>query len=174
MPPPPPVSVGGANFHVPPSAKVDSCERCASSSLYWQLRDALDELQGLDPLRYFAEPVDEDQIPEYRTVIPDPMDFATMRVKLERGEYTAPKHLADDFRLLCRNAIVFNTNNGNPFRVAAKQLHAAGDAVLHQLFRGDEADVLRDEDEDEEEEEDEDEDEDGHEDEDKDEGEDEG
>ena len=48
-----------------------------------------------------------------------------MRAKLERGEYTAPKHLADDFRLLCRNAIVFNTNNGNLPRVAAKQPHVA-------------------------------------------------
>ena len=119
MPPPPPASVGGINFHVGNSVKVESCGRCESSSFFWSLKDALDEIQGLDPLRYFAEPVDEELEPTYRQVIPDPMDFSVMRTKLMRGEYTESKQLADDFALLCRNAIVFNTKNDNPFRIAA-------------------------------------------------------
>lgn len=48
--------------------------------------------QALDPLCYFAEPVDEETEPTYRTVIPDPMDFSTMRGKLYRGEYSRPAH----------------------------------------------------------------------------------
>ena len=44
MPPPPPASVGGVNFHVGAGVKVDSCGRCASASLYWSLKDALDEV----------------------------------------------------------------------------------------------------------------------------------
>ena len=137
MPPPPPPSVGGVNFHVAPSLRIPSCRRCESASLYWSLKDALDELQGIDPLRYFAEPVDEDLEPTYRTVIPDPMDFSTMRTKLQRGEYTEYSELADDFALLCRNAIVFNTQLNNPFRRAAQQLHARGTEILKELFEAD-------------------------------------
>ena len=99
---------------------MGSCGRCEGAGGYWALKDALDELQGLDPLRYFAEPVDEELEPTYRTVIPDPMDFATMRVKLHKGAYATPKDLADDFALLCRNALVFNTKHDNPFRRAAQ------------------------------------------------------
>ena len=44
----------------------------------------------------------------------------------QAGEYREHKELADDFGLLCRNAIVFNTKLDNPFRLAAKQLHADG------------------------------------------------
>ena len=98
------------------------------------LSDALDELQALDPLGYFAQPVDDEAIPEYRTVIPDPMDFSTMRVRLRRGEYSSPLQLADDFVLLCRNALVFNPSATNPYRVAAKSLHGRGQAVLQAQF----------------------------------------
>ena len=51
-------------------------------------QDALDELKSLDPFLYFAEPVDDDLEPTYRTIIPDPMDFSTMRQKLMDGGYT--------------------------------------------------------------------------------------
>lgn len=43
-----------------------------------------------------------------------------MRVRLHRGQYAAPSHLLDDFALLCRNALVFNTRADNPYRIAAK------------------------------------------------------
>ena len=60
MPPPPPASVGGGSFK---PKKVDRCGRCDGELLYLELRDALDELQALDPLRYFWEPVDEEAEP---------------------------------------------------------------------------------------------------------------
>ena len=77
--------------------------------MYRDLKDALDEVQSLDALRYFAKPVDNEIEPSYNQVIPDPMDFGQMRLRLLRGEYASPRALADDFRLLCRNAVVFNT-----------------------------------------------------------------
>ena len=43
---------------------------------------------------------------------------------------TAAGPQADDFTLLCRNAIAFNTNAKNPFRLAAQLLHKQGTAVL--------------------------------------------
>jgi len=97
----------------------------------------LDELKALDPLLYFAEPVDEDAEPTYRTIIPDPMDFSTMYRKLMNGGYTLSdgrQQLGDDVLLICRNALVFNTKLDNPFRVAAKRLHAKGIEILRNTF----------------------------------------
>ena len=90
MPPPPPLSVGGARFNVG-RARVEVCAGCEGLSQLWMVKDALDELQALDPLHYFAEPVDEDVEPSYRSVIPDPMDFSSMRCKLHHGEYSNAK-----------------------------------------------------------------------------------
>jgi hypothetical protein len=98
------------------------------------MSDALDELESLDPLGYFGSPVDEELIPEYRSVIPDPIDFGTMRARLYRGDYTHSSQLVDDFALLCRNALVFNTKADNPFRVAATALHRRGQLVLRAAF----------------------------------------
>ena len=149
MPLPPPAGVGGSASALSSGhSAVASCGRCEVEAEFHLLSDALDELQALDPLGYFATPVDEELIPEYRTVIPDPMDFGTMRARLHRGEYTregaarpiqqgaarpipeGASRLVNDFGLLCRNALVFNTKGDNPFRVAAKGLHKRGQEVL--------------------------------------------
>lgn len=113
-------------------------------------QDALDELKALDPLLYFAEPVDEDAEPTYRSIIPDPMDFSTMRKKLMNGWYTPGRErqeLGDDFLLICRNALVFNTKLDNPFRIAAKRLHTHGIHVLRTLFVDDFCQALKEEEE---------------------------
>ena len=148
MPPPPPTGSTSAaaamsHAHIGFDARAEHCGRCEGMQLYWLLKDALDEVQGLDPLRYFADPVDAEAEPTYRIIIPDSMDFSTMKSKLNRGEYKVPKLLADDFALLCRNAIVFNTKPDNPFRNAARSLHKAGTAILAKLFAPTAADELQ-------------------------------
>lgn len=69
-----------SNSHLPlpteqARGRTDELHTCLHTCLHpaHRLADALDELSGLDPLGYFARPVDEEAIPEYRTVIPDPM-----------------------------------------------------------------------------------------------------
>ena len=46
----------------------------------------------------FAEPVDAASIPDYHTVISVPMDFATMKGKVEAKEYDSPLQFVADAR----------------------------------------------------------------------------
>ncbi|MGH0164393.1 UNVERIFIED_CONTAM: hypothetical protein FKN15_069017 [Acipenser sinensis] len=51
------------------------------------LRTTLDQLQEKDSAQIFAEPVDLKEVPDYLEFISHPMDFATMRTKLESHGY---------------------------------------------------------------------------------------
>ncbi|KAI8374745.1 uncharacterized protein BYT42DRAFT_547734 [Radiomyces spectabilis] len=68
----------------------------------------LDTLIRKDQYGFFLEPVDTRIVTDYLDVIKHPMDFSTMRKKLERDEY---KHLDDfraDFLLVVCNAKLYN------------------------------------------------------------------
>lgn len=56
------------------------------------LSKALDHLLGLlekkDPQNFFAWPVTENIAPGYSTIISNPMDFSTMRQKIEDNQYS--------------------------------------------------------------------------------------
>ena len=49
-----------------------------------------------------------------------------MRSTLHAGQYEGAQALSDDFTLICRNALVFNTKKDSPFRIAAQRLLDAG------------------------------------------------
>ncbi|CAN0394663.1 unnamed protein product, partial [Discosporangium mesarthrocarpum] len=76
----------------------------------------LDRLQGEDSGQHFAEPVSEDSAPGYRRVISRPMDFSTIRRRIQgqgqgqgQGQcYGSLEELMDDVALMCRNAMRFN------------------------------------------------------------------
>jgi hypothetical protein len=48
------------------------------------------------------------QAPNYRTVIKNPMDFSTMRKKLNEGAYFGWDDLQADAELICTNCMTFN------------------------------------------------------------------
>jgi hypothetical protein len=52
--------------------------------------------------------VTDDAAPLYSKIILQPMDFLTMRKKLEGGEYPDLQPFKDDFILLCRNTVIYN------------------------------------------------------------------
>ena len=47
----------------------------------------LELLQEHDSQEIFADPVDTDEVPDYLDMIKKPMDFSTMRNKMENFEY---------------------------------------------------------------------------------------
>lgn len=73
---------------------------------------------------WFGEPVDYVRlnIPDYPTIITHPMDFSTIRKRIETGVYEAIEAFAEDMRLVFRNAITFNTQRDNPVHIAAREL----------------------------------------------------
>ncbi|CAG8450689.1 1500_t:CDS:10 [Scutellospora calospora] len=57
---------------------------------------------------FFLEPVDTTIVTDYLTIIQKPMDFGTMRQKIERNEYSSIDEFKEDFTLVCNNCKTYN------------------------------------------------------------------
>ncbi|KAF7723168.1 hypothetical protein EC973_002303 [Apophysomyces ossiformis] len=68
----------------------------------------LETLEKRDAYGFFLEPVDTKIVRDYLTVIKSPMDFSTMRRKLESGQYHHMEQFRDDFLLIMTNAKTYN------------------------------------------------------------------
>ncbi|KAF8975646.1 pre-mRNA-splicing factor prp46 [Entomortierella lignicola] len=69
----------------------------------------LDNFIRKDMYVLFTEPVDPTLVPDYATVIKNPMDFSTMRAKVERNFYPDIDEFLKDFQLVCDNARLYNS-----------------------------------------------------------------
>lgn len=84
----------------------------------------LDEVMEYDKTTsggMFSEPVPRDQYPEYYEHIKRPMDYGTMKAKLERGEYRSAQAMQKDFILVMQNCVKFNAPNSDVVREARQQ-----------------------------------------------------
>ncbi|XP_054648921.1 bromodomain and PHD finger-containing protein 3 isoform X2 [Dunckerocampus dactyliophorus] len=98
------------------------------------LRSTLDQLQEKDTAQIFAEPVDTTEVPDYLEFISQPMDFSTMRSKLESHAYRSVADLEADFNLMVSNCLLYNTKD-TVFHRAALRLRDLGGAVLRHAQR---------------------------------------
>uniref|UniRef100_A0A1A9VME5 Bromo domain-containing protein n=1 Tax=Glossina austeni TaxID=7395 RepID=A0A1A9VME5_GLOAU len=95
-------------------------------------------LEKRDPHQFFAWPVTDDIAPGYSRIITKPMDFSTMRQKIDDNEYSTLTEFTDDFRLMCDNAIKYN-HVDTVYHKAAKRLlqvglkHLAPDSLMRSL-----------------------------------------
>ncbi|KAI3778456.1 hypothetical protein L2E82_07764 [Cichorium intybus] len=78
----------------------------------------LDRLQKKDTHAVFSEPVDPDELPDYHEIIEQPMDFGTVRSKLDKGLYSNLEELETDVYLICSNAMQYNPSDTVFFRQA--------------------------------------------------------
>lgn len=79
---------------------------------------AVDKFQKKDTYGVFSEPVDPEELPDYFDVIENPMDFGTIRKKLERGDYASLDQLEKDVLLVCSNAMSYNSSSTVYYRQA--------------------------------------------------------
>lgn len=97
------------------------------------LSKALDHLLTLlekkDPQNFFAWPVTDAIAPGYSKIISKPMDFSTMRQKVEDNEYGSLKDFSEDFQLMCDNAMKYN-HVDTVYYKASKKLLQAGQKIL--------------------------------------------
>ncbi|RPD81791.1 Bromodomain-containing protein [Lentinus tigrinus ALCF2SS1-7] len=82
----------------------------------------------------FYEPVDPIKmgIPEYPRIIRRPMDLATMKKKLDAGDYSTPEKFREDFKLMIKNCTTFNPP-GNIVHEAGKSLQMLFDEKWKNL-----------------------------------------
>ncbi|KAK1416505.1 hypothetical protein QVD17_32296 [Tagetes erecta] len=78
----------------------------------------LDRLQKKDTHAVFSEPVDPAELPDYHEIIEQPMDFGTVRSKLDKGLYLNLEELEADVYLICSNAMQYNSSDTVFFRQA--------------------------------------------------------
>ncbi|KAM7114225.1 bromodomain-containing protein 1 isoform 1-T3 [Molossus nigricans] len=98
------------------------------------LRSVLDQLQDKDPARIFAQPVSLKEVPDYLDHIKQPMDFATMRKRLEAQGYRSLPEFEEDFDLIVDNCMRYNAKDTVFYR-AAVRLRDQGGVVLRQARR---------------------------------------
>lgn len=82
----------------------------------------LRNLQRKDVYNIFQFPVSDAVAPGYSKIIKHPMDFLTMSLKVEKGEYTSLEQLKSDFVLMCNNAMLYNGPETIYYKSADKML----------------------------------------------------
>uniref|UniRef100_A0A3P9KAY2 Bromodomain and PHD finger containing, 3b n=2 Tax=Oryzias latipes TaxID=8090 RepID=A0A3P9KAY2_ORYLA len=98
------------------------------------LRTTLDQLQEKDTAHIFGQPVCIKEVPDYLEFISHPMDFTTMRSKLESHLYCSVSELEADFNLMVSNCLLYNARD-TVFHRAALHLRDLGGAVLRHAQR---------------------------------------
>ncbi|XP_068787315.1 bromodomain-containing protein 1 isoform X5 [Struthio camelus] len=98
------------------------------------LRSVLDQLQEKDPARIFAQPVNLKEVPDYLDHIKHPMDFSTMRKRLDAQGYKNLIEFEEDFNLIIDNCMKYNAKDTIFYR-AAVRLRDQGGVVLRQARR---------------------------------------
>lgn len=120
-----------------PSSTSDSGREAARSCvlkirqkpLLKLLSHLLSLLEKKDPQQFFAWPVSDDIAPGYSNIIANPMDFFTIRSKIDENKYQTLPEFVDDFKLICLNAIQYNQED-TVYHIAAKKLLHVGSKML--------------------------------------------
>lgn len=86
-------------------------------------------LQRKDTQGFFAYPVNDTIAPGYSNIIARPMDFSSMKYKIDSNEYQSLERFRDDFFLMCNNAMVYNAPETIYYK-AAKKLVQSGSKLL--------------------------------------------
>merc|ERR1711871_1609069 len=86
--------------------------------------DLLKEMMKVPSAQWFAVPVDpiKMNIPDYPSIITDPMDFGTIRHKLDTNSFETPEEFVADMRLVFKNAMTYNSSKDNIVHIAAREL----------------------------------------------------
>ena len=113
------------------------------------LASVLEEVMKHDSAKggVFSVPVPRDEFPEYYEQIKHPMDYGTMKEKLENGEYRSAQSMQKDFVLVMHNCIKFNAQDSEIVQEARHQALMRPNilrnaALKHDLFLAEDGSVL--------------------------------
>ncbi|XP_036004755.1 bromodomain-containing protein 1 isoform X1 [Fundulus heteroclitus] len=98
------------------------------------LRALLDQLQAKDQAKIFTQPVDVNEVPDYLDHIKRPMDFSTMRQRVDAQAYTNLDQFEADFNLIVDNCMKYNSKDTYFYR-AAVRLRDHGGVLLRKARR---------------------------------------
>ncbi|KAI8973890.1 hypothetical protein BDB01DRAFT_749405 [Pilobolus umbonatus] len=85
----------------------------------------LENIQKKDVYGFFLEPVNTKIVTDYLKIIKTPMDFSTMKTKLDKGFYSNVELFRNDFLLIITNAKTYNSPDTIYWKSADK-IHDSG------------------------------------------------
>ncbi|KAN0059942.1 hypothetical protein ACQY0O_007915 [Thecaphora frezii] len=106
-------------------------KRLRSKGLYEALPKLIDNLKRRDSYKFFWEPVDLEEVPNYLDYISHPMDLGTMEEKVRDRIYSHMDEFKRDFLLVVENAQTFNPV-GTLFHGEGKKLQAWGTRAIER------------------------------------------
>ncbi|KAJ1959093.1 hypothetical protein IWQ62_004750, partial [Dispira parvispora] len=98
------------------------------------LTKLLDKIVKRDAYAFFLKPVDTRAIPDYLKVIKHPMDFGTMRQKVNTRQYRHINEFAHDFNLVINNATTYNAPTTQYYR-SARKIEEYGKLAIERMRR---------------------------------------
>ncbi|XP_067447039.1 bromodomain-containing protein 1-like isoform X3 [Thunnus thynnus] len=98
------------------------------------LRAVLSQLQEKDQYSIFAQPVSTKEVPDYLDHIKNPMDFSTMRKRIDSHDYRSLEDFEADFNLIIANCMKYNAKD-TFFYKAAQRMQDHGGAILRRSRR---------------------------------------
>ncbi|KAK4877795.1 hypothetical protein RN001_010301 [Aquatica leii] len=116
-----------ANVGSPSGRELRQCvlrQRQERTPLQRALEHLLKKLEMRDPQQFFAWPVTDNIAPGYSAIITHPMDFCTMRQKVDDNQYKDLQDFMSDFKLMCTNAMQYNQSDTIYYKASKKLLHA--------------------------------------------------
>ncbi|SBS89083.1 bromodomain protein, putative, partial [Plasmodium malariae] len=72
------------------------------------LTNLLNKLIAFDKKRIFLYPVNVQYVPDYLNIIKEPMDFTTMKQKIQNFKYNSFQQFENDFFLIINNCYTYN------------------------------------------------------------------
>ncbi|XP_032686946.1 bromodomain-containing protein 7 isoform X2 [Odontomachus brunneus] len=99
------------------------------------LEHLLRSMEKRDPQQFFAWPVTDSIAPGYSQIITNPMDFSTIKQKIDDNSYQNLNEFVDDFKLMCDNAMTYNHPDTIYYKAAKKLLHVGLKMVLPEKLR---------------------------------------
>ncbi|XP_076166810.1 ATP-dependent chromatin assembly factor large subunit isoform X4 [Ptiloglossa arizonensis] len=70
----------------------------------------------------FLSPVTKDEVPDYHDIITNPMDFGTIKYKLNNGEYEMLEHFFSDCQLVFDNCQTYNEEHSSVYKAGMRLL----------------------------------------------------
>uniref|UniRef100_A0A3Q2XT49 Bromodomain-containing protein 1-like n=1 Tax=Hippocampus comes TaxID=109280 RepID=A0A3Q2XT49_HIPCM len=95
------------------------------------LRAVLSQLQQKDQYNVFAQPVSTKEVPDYLDHIERPMDFSTMRTRIDGHAYRSLDQFEADFDLIIANCMKYNAKETFFYKVA-QRMQDHGGAILRR------------------------------------------
>ncbi|XP_034095991.1 bromodomain-containing protein 1-like isoform X2 [Gymnodraco acuticeps] len=98
------------------------------------LRAVLSQLQEKDQYSIYAQPVNVKEVSDYLDHVKNPMDFSTMRKRIDAHEYGSLDDFEADFNLVISNCMKYNSKD-TFFHKAAQRMQDHGGAILRRARR---------------------------------------